>query len=325
MKICIFGVSGMLGHMLFCELMRYGFDVYGTVRGSLRMNAHPYPMPAPRHVQCLAHVLHGVGGTALYYKHALDACDAVLLMGDGDRESIRLLEKKRGLKKRECVSAGLPCLDELARHARPKAGRSNPAVILIAPSWGEKNSLVYCGTAFIRYLADAGYSVIIRPHPFSLKVEKELIDAIMKEFSSDKGVRFDLGLDGSQALAEADMMISDKSGVRFDFAFLYLRPVLTLDIPLRCQENFEISEMEYIWENDIEKKLGPVLTVEQLHALDEKAFLDLIEKTLQTDSACLTELREKTVANFGSSGMFIAEWAVNKCYGYDIADMSEVR
>jgi dTDP-4-dehydrorhamnose reductase len=39
MKLCILGVSGMLGHMLFSELLRYGFDVYGTVRGPLRLNA----------------------------------------------------------------------------------------------------------------------------------------------------------------------------------------------------------------------------------------------------------------------------------------------
>ena len=42
MKICILGVSGMLGHMLFSELLRHGFDVYGTVRGSLLTPAHPY-------------------------------------------------------------------------------------------------------------------------------------------------------------------------------------------------------------------------------------------------------------------------------------------
>ncbi len=37
MKICILGASGMLGHMLFYELQRMGFDVYGTVRSSSSM------------------------------------------------------------------------------------------------------------------------------------------------------------------------------------------------------------------------------------------------------------------------------------------------
>ena len=34
MKVCILGVSGMLGHMLFSELSRYGIEVCGTARGS---------------------------------------------------------------------------------------------------------------------------------------------------------------------------------------------------------------------------------------------------------------------------------------------------
>lgn len=35
MKILVIGASGMLGHMLFTELLQYGFDVYGTTRTPL--------------------------------------------------------------------------------------------------------------------------------------------------------------------------------------------------------------------------------------------------------------------------------------------------
>ena len=42
MKICILGASGMLGHMLFSELLRYGHDVYGAVRGPSPMNSPQY-------------------------------------------------------------------------------------------------------------------------------------------------------------------------------------------------------------------------------------------------------------------------------------------
>ncbi len=272
-----------------------------------------YPMPAPQHIKCLAHVLHGVGGLSLYYKYAHDTCDALLLMGDGDRESVRLLEKKRGLKERECVSAGVPSLDDLARKIKPKNGLSDPPVVLVAPSWGEKNCLAYCGSDFIAWLAEAGHTVIIRPHPFSLKVEAELVEGIRQNLAAYPNVRFDLEVDASASLAAADLMISDKSGVRFDFAFLYERPVLTLDIPMKNRENFEISELEYVWENDIEAQLGPVLSVEELRALDKEAFLALAREALRVDSAKLATLRDATVANFGSAGEFIATWAVNKC------------
>jgi len=272
-----------------------------------------YPMPVPRHVRCLAHVVHGVGGVALYYKNAHDTCNALLLMGEGDRESIRLLENKRGLPVRECVSAGVPCLDDLARSVVPKDGISDPPVILVAPSWGEKNCLAYCGTEFIRWLLEDGYRVIIRPHPFSQKVEQSFIEALRVEFEPFSGATLDLAVNGGPSLAAADLMISDKSGVRFDFAFLYQRPVLTLDIPMRNREKFEISELDYVWEEDVERRLGPVLTPEYLRGLSRTSFLDLTRSVLDTDSKELAGLRDETIANFGNSGAFIADWAIAKC------------
>jgi hypothetical protein len=273
-----------------------------------------YPMPLPRHVRCLAHVLHSIGGLALYYKHAQDTCNALLLMGDGDRESVRLLEEKRGLKQRECISAGVPVFDELIRRIKPKPeGTSDPPVLLIAPSWGEKNCLAYCGTGFIHMLLMANYSVIIRPHPFSLIIEKGFIDALTLEFQDFSNLRFDFAVDGSASLAEADMMISDKSGVRFDFAFLYERPVITLDVPLKNQEHFEISELEYVWENDVETKLGPVLSPERLCSLSEQEFLQLVESALQIKKSEIAQVREQSIANIGHSGAFIADWAIQKC------------
>lgn len=272
-----------------------------------------YPMPVPRHVGCLAHVVHGVGGLALYYKNAHDTCDALLLMGEGDRESVRLLERKRGLPVRECVSAGVPCLDELARAIVPKEGLSDPPVILVAPSWGEKNCLTYCGREFIHWLLEEGYRVIIRPHPFSLKMELPFIQALRTEFEPCDGAAIDLDVNGGPSLAAADMMISDKSGVRFDFAFLYQRPVLTLDIPMGNREKFEISELDYVWEEDVERRLGPVLSRDALRALSRAEFLGLIRETLKIDSREMAGLRDETIANFGSSGAFIADWAMSKC------------
>ena len=32
MRVCILGCTGMLGHMLFSELLRLGYDVFGTSR-----------------------------------------------------------------------------------------------------------------------------------------------------------------------------------------------------------------------------------------------------------------------------------------------------
>ncbi len=121
-----------------------------------------FPLPAPRHVRCLAHVFHGVGGLTAYRKHSLDHYQAALMMGPYIEPEIRRLEKLRGLAPKECVSAGLPYLDELAAKAVKKTGLSSPPVILAAPTWGDMSFLSLCGAGFLGRLAESGYEVILR-------------------------------------------------------------------------------------------------------------------------------------------------------------------
>jgi hypothetical protein len=290
-----------------------------AVRAAVMLETTPnigapgHPMPAPRHVRCLAHVLHGVGGVATYYKNALDTCHAVLLMGGEDHDSIRLLGKKRGLSAQECVAAGLPYLDTLARTVRPRESLADPPCILVAPSWGEKNCLGYCGTDFLPWLLEAGYRVIVRPHPFSLKAEAPFVEALRSLLAPYAAASLDLEMDGSASLNRADLMISDKSGVRFDFAFLRERPVITLNMPLKNRQRFEIDELDYVWADEMEAELGPVLSADDFRNLGASAFLALVAETLGMGPSRLAALRERNIANFGHSGEFIADWAISKC------------
>ena len=175
-----------------------------------------FPMPRPRRVTNLAHICHGVGDIAMYQKGSLDHYDAVLMVGDFMLPSIRKVEELRGLPPKECVSLGLPYLDELAAKARKKEGRSTPPVVLVAPSWGNKGCLNICGPNFLLDLAKAGYDVILRPHPQSLKVETEMLDTIHEMLRDYPNVSFDTEMDATASMSRADVMISDKSCVRFD-------------------------------------------------------------------------------------------------------------
>ena len=272
-----------------------------------------YPMPMPTHVRCLAHVLHGVGGVGAYYKNAHDTCHTLLLMGDSDFGSIRVLEAKRGLAPRECVAAGVPSLDELAKTIVPREGCSNPPVILVAPSWGERNCIGYCGIAFIQWLLESGYYVILRPHPFSSKAEPELIQHLETLFRANPNLQFDHNVSSSQSLAMADLMISDTSGVRFDFAFLYNKPVVTLQKPFENMNQYEFGDLDYIWEEDITQKLGPIFSLDANNTLEKDIFLQKVAEALRTDPTDLRGLRDESIANFGCSGAFIADWAIRKC------------
>ena len=273
-----------------------------------------FPMPRPRRVTCLAHICHGVGDIALYQKGSLDHYDSVLMVGDFMLPSIRRLEALRGLPPKECVSLGLPYLDELAARVVKKQGQSTPPVVLVAPSWGNKGCLNICGPQFMVDLARAGYEVIFRPHPQSLKVETDMLTSVHELLRDFPNVSFDTDMDATASMRRADVMISDKSCVRFDFAFLYEKPVITLDIPVRNPELYEVADLGVVWEDTVAGRLGEVVSPE-----DFSNILPVVERALATPSTAIAAFREESVACWGHSGEAIAQWTVDTLARMDAA------
>ena len=94
--------------------------------------------------------------------------------------------------------------------------------ILIAPMWGKNGLLTRTGSMIPKLLAQAGYHVILRPHPQSFISDKELMDKLQSELKSFDNIEWDRNPDGFKSLSRAQLMISDVSGVIFDFAFIFL-------------------------------------------------------------------------------------------------------
>ncbi len=71
------------------------------------------------------------------------------------------------------------------------------------------------GNQLIDQLISSGYHIIIRPHPQSFTSEKELIDRLMRDYPS---LEWNQDIDNFDVLNRSDILISDFSGVIFDFA-----------------------------------------------------------------------------------------------------------
>jgi hypothetical protein len=289
------------------------FARMGQVRAKAMLSTTPnigspgFPMPRPRRVERLIHMCHSVDAVSFYKKGSLDHYDAVLLVGDFMVHGIRHLEKLRGLKPKDLVPAGLPYLDDLASKMKNPLPPTDGKTVLVAPSWGTKGCLFVCGGRFVALLAEAGYNVILRPHPHSWKAEGELLERIKSELSAYKNVEWDREPDGSIAMERADILISDTSNIRMDYALLYERPVVTLKITLSDPETFELSDMDGAWMDKAETEIGLVVRPEQIEHIAEIVGGVLSKK----ERRHLAAFREANVYNFGSSGKAIAEYLVN--------------
>ena len=270
-----------------------------------------YPLPRPPHVACLAHVFHGIFGMDTYKKNALDHYDAVLLMADRFEKDVRKLEALRGLPAKECAGPGMPYLDEMI----PKAAaaretyrhrKSQSPAILVAPSWGEKSCLPLCGELIIPQLLQAGYEVIFRPHPQSAQSDASLLNKIKKDFCGRERFELDEELDSAPSMAKADLLISDKSGVKLDFVFLYEKPVVTVHIPI-TDSDYEAADLGGTWADEASRLIGPVVEAAGLEDIVAAA-----KEGLAWNLSDLTAFRDSHVANFGKAGQAVAEWLINK-------------
>ena len=254
-----------------------------------------YPIGKPAGVRDLIHVFHHVGDVSIYKRHSLDHYDSVILVGDFQEKSIRNLEKLRNLNQKKLVSLGLLYLDDLYQNLPPsKCLPEDRSTILIGSSWGKKGCLQTYGTAFINALANAGFNIIIRPHPQSAVSEPTFIAQCKRETKSPH-IKWDGQISPSAAMHKSQLLISDTSSLRFDYAFLYEKPIITLEISRGNLTEFEAIDLEEHWHESAAYKIGTIANGETIMNI-----VDIVNDEINNRSSSdLVKFREQTVMNFG--------------------------
>lgn len=239
-----------------------------------------YQWKRSKDVGCYVHMLHAASEAVAYRMFGIDYYDAVLLSGEYQVQDMRALEKLRGLPEKELVKIGIPYMDEMARRLRD-AGPTPPhkRTVLLAPSWGKSAILQKYGGKIIDELLATGYHVIIRPHPQSFKSETELMEKLMRDYPESDRLEWNRDNDNFEVLRRSDIMISDFSGVIFDFALVYDKPVIYADT------EFDKSPYDAWW---LDK---PLWTFTALPRIGEKLTPENMSGLHGMIDACLTDPR----------------------------------
>ena len=229
-----------------------------------------YQWKRSKEVQCYVHIPHAASDITLYRMFGIDYYDAILLSGEYQKKDIRKLEEIRNLPAKELFIMGIPYMDEMA--ARLKKTGSAPAhdrTVLLAPSWGQSAIFSIFGGRIIEVLLKTGYHIIIRPHPQSFKSEKDMMDRLMKKYPESEQLEWNRDTDNFEVLRRSDILISDFSGVIFDFALVYDKPVIYTD------PQFDVSLYDAwwldtpLWTTTALPRLGRELTEENMENLKE--------------------------------------------------------
>jgi YidC/Oxa1 family membrane protein insertase len=151
----------------------------------------------------------------------------------------------------------------------------------------------------------AGYKTILRPHPNVINQKPQVINNIKTLFKDDENFQLNLDIRENSSLFESHLMISDWSGVAFEYAFVCERPVIFIDIPKKCNnpETEKITQIPI--EVSIRNKVGRIVLPSELHILPK--LIEDLHNNKDRFVSGIKVLRQKCVFNFGFSNQIAAE------------------
>ncbi len=271
-----------------------------------------YQWKRSKNVKFYVHVFHALGDATFYRMFGLDYYDAVMMVAPYQETQIRALEKCHHVPEKELRVAGLPYMDSLLERAQslpPHNKNDGHLTVLLAPSWGENSILSRFGSALIMELAATGHDIIIRPHPQSYTSDAQILEKVKKDCEGLENIVWDSSNDNFETLSRADIMISDFSGVIFDYALIFDRPVIYADT------SFDPSVYDMVWvEGDLWifeslKKLGVRLEKDDLGRIGEVIDTAIHDEALAKGRE---EVKKSGWSNIGNSAEYIFDYLTGK-------------
>lgn len=270
-----------------------------------------YQLKRSKNVKHYSHVLHMPNDATTYRLFGLDFFDSVLLTGDYQATDLRYLEEKRGINKKELVTVGCPYLDVYKHNiAEIPAEENHPFTVLVSPSWGDVGLLKKYGEKLLDPLSNTGWRIIVRPHPQSKKSEAEMLERLTARYKDNPNIVWDYERQNIFSLKKSDIMISDFSGIIFDYTFLCDKPVMYVNagMDLRPYDAYDLDGKE-LWQYSVLRKFGTELKEEQFANIKE-----VIQSV--SDSKELEEARHAAKAEAwmheGEAGKNIVDFMISK-------------
>lgn len=269
-----------------------------------------YQWKRSKGVKYYVHIPHAASEIVLYRMFGIDYYDSILLSGDYQAEDIRKLEALRELPEKELTLVGIPYMDEMAKRFETVGpAPEHPRTVLLAPSWGSSAIFSVYGKKIIDVLLGTGYHVIIRPHPQSFKSETEMMEKLMAEYPESEQLEWNRDTDNFEVLRRSDILISDFSGVIFDFTLIYDKPVIYTD------PKFDVSLYDAWWLKD------PLWTTSALPRLGCQLTDENMENLKNLIDSCITDpqyaegrrsVKDETWAYRGEGASRVADYLIEK-------------
>ncbi len=258
---------------------------------------------------------HGIGSiNMLLRKHALDYFDTVYATNETKLKEIRAQEATYGLKEKNVVKCGFSLIDNMiaayeAEHSDNAKSESEQKTILIAPSWQEDNMIDLCIDEVLDNLLGRGYMVILRPHPQYVRHNSAKLDEIQKNYADHEDFVLQRDFSSNRTVYDADILMTDWSGICFEYSFTTLKPTLFIDTPMKVM-NPDYEEIGVVpMDIEVRNRIGVSISTEELSNLDCAVKRLLTEDMFGKEH--MRKIREEYLYNIGESAKIGGDYLIN--------------
>ena len=245
-------------------------------------------------------------------ERSMNNFDTIYVTDIYQREEMEKTIKYYNLKNKKIFNWGYSLLDEMVRDYKSKnTNKENikKKTVLIAPSWQKDNIVDLCLDELLDELKGHNYKVIVRPHPQQVRHCKERFEKLKNEYKNDDTVEIQTDFSSNDTVFNADLLISDWSGIAYEYAYTTKKPVLFVDTPMKIMNpNYDKINNNPInvWSRNV---IG-----ESIKLSDIRKSNQLVEKMLSNNKKYhdkINDLVEKSVYNIGSSSEEGAKYIIS--------------
>lgn len=213
-------------------------------------------------------VMHDMGSFNLTNRTgAVDHFDTVFCTGKHQKEEVEKIEIAKNLPKKTTVEAGYSLLDDMIADYEKKSAdtvseetKNSRKQILIAPSWQVDSIMDSCLDDILDGFKNGEFDVIVRPHPQYVRHKGEKCELLKEKYKDFSNISVQTDFSSNSTVFDAAILVTDWSGICFEYAYTTKRPVIFIDTPMKVMnpeyQLIDTVPINIILRNEIGKSIA---------------------------------------------------------------------
>lgn len=252
-------------------------------------------------------------------ERSMNYFDTVFTIGPHQYDEMILTNELYKLDNRKIIKWGYTLLDDMIEEYNIEQQNNNSKFtdkkkILIAPSWQKDNIIDLCLEEVLDNLKDENYEITVRPHPQHVRHMREKFDSLKDQYKDNENIIIQTDFSKNDTIFNSDIVITDWSGIAYEYAFTTKKPVIFIDTPMKVM-NPEYKKIDIepfnIW---VRNEVGEIVKTDEINTLNDVVKNMLINYKQYQEA--IVERTNKSVYNLGTSakvgGDYIIEAIQNK-------------